>query len=153
MNKKQTPGALKFGPEISKLITLTSKDICEDIRVNFDFARFYKMRNIPHGSCRLGVVRTDWNGAKIYHVFLYSYTTIVCGFTIVDDDTVLAFCTGTYSQTTRKHINRFCHEIYDNVSYYWFKDIAHLSNKAVWLTDSAEIAKQIVRNTNKYMGG
>ena len=48
---------------------------------------------------------------------LISYSTLVC---TVDKDGWLT-CTGTYSQTTRKHIGSFMHEVAPNFSYYTAK--------------------------------
>ena len=45
---------------------------------------------------------------------LISYSTLVC---TVDKDGWLT-CTGTYSQTTRKHISSFIREVAPNLSYY-----------------------------------
>ena len=45
---------------------------------------------------------------------LVSYTTVVC---IIDPNGWLK-CTGTYSQTTRKHITAFIREYAPNLSYY-----------------------------------
>lgn len=47
-----------------------------------------------------------------FNIYLFSYTTLVCK---IDSDGWLT-CTGTYSQTTRKHIGAFMREyvIYPN---------------------------------------
>lgn len=45
---------------------------------------------------------------------LISYTTLVC---TIDNDGYLT-CTGTYSNTTRKHIGSFLKEYAPNVNYY-----------------------------------
>lgn len=60
----------------------------------------------PYGSC--GIVKNS-NGIN-----LISYTTVVC--TI--DNMGFLTCTGTYSNTTRKHINAFLKEYAPRLSYY-----------------------------------
>jgi hypothetical protein len=47
-------------------------------------------------------------------IHLISYTTLVC---TIDNDGYLS-CTGTYSQTTRKHIGSFLKEYAPNLCYY-----------------------------------
>ena len=47
-------------------------------------------------------------------IHLISYSTLVC---TIDKDGYLS-CTGTYSNTTRKHINRFLKEVAPSVDYY-----------------------------------
>ena len=47
-------------------------------------------------------------------IHLISYSTLVC---TIDRDGYLS-CTGTYSATTRKHINRFLKEVAPTVDYY-----------------------------------
>ena len=51
-------------------------------------------------------------------VEMISYSTVVC---IIKNDVV--YCTGTYSQTTRKHISAFMSE-YTPFDYYTAKHIA-----------------------------
>lgn len=60
----------------------------------------------PSGSC--GVVFNE-NGIN-----LISYTTLIC---TIDKENFLT-CTGTYSTTTRKHINAFLKEYAPKLSYF-----------------------------------
>ena len=60
----------------------------------------------PYGSC--GIVKNA-NG-----IHLVSYTTVVC---TIDNMGFLS-CTGTYSNTTRKHISAFLKEYAPRLSYY-----------------------------------
>lgn len=55
-----------------------------------------------------GIIRND------YGTHLMSYNTCVCS---IDREGWLT-CTGTYSQSTRKHIGAFMHECADGLSYY-----------------------------------
>ena len=65
-----------------------------------------RLQYCPYGSC--GVVFND------YGTHLISYTTLVCS---IDPDGWLT-CTGTYSQTTRKHIGAFIREYAPMLSYH-----------------------------------
>ena len=153
MITKVYPGVFeKIDINTAEVLTMSADIIVQDIYDNYTCAKFYKLKNIPFGSCHLGAVRVDWQGNKIYHIFLKSYSTIVCGFTLLDDETFYAWCTGTYSQTTRKHINRFCHEICDSVTYYWFKQIAEMSNQCVWYNGCERIVEEVTHNINRYWG-
>ena len=58
-----------------------------------------KLMYCPYGQAH---VEIDEDG----NIFLFSYTTLVC---VLDKDGWLE-CTGTYSQTTRKHIGYFMKE-------------------------------------------
>lgn len=65
-----------------------------------------RLAHCPYGSC--GVVFNE------YGTHLVSYTTLVCS---IDNDGWLT-CTGTYSQTTRKHIGAFIKEYAPMLNYY-----------------------------------
>ena len=153
MNSKTTPRDIKnLDFNSTQYITINADEIAQDIYDNYRNAFFYKLKNMPFGSCHLGAVRVDWNGNNVYHIFLKSYSTIVCGFTLLDDDSFIAWCTGTYSQTTRKHINRFCHEICEQVNYYWFKQLAETGNQAIHYTNYPTIVNLVTHNINRYGG-
>lgn len=53
-------------------------------------------------------------------ILLKSYDTIVI---IADTESGWVQCTGTYSQTTRKHISAFCQEFGYNLTYQLMKQI------------------------------
>ena len=69
-----------------------------------------KLKHLPYAQA---YVTVDDHGA----ISLVSYTTTV----IVIDPMGWLTCSGTYSQTTRKHISAFMKE-YTNLSYYTAKD-------------------------------
>lgn len=62
---------------------------------------------LPYGQARARVFE---NGT----IQLISYNTIVCE---IDTDKYLS-CTGTYSQTTRKHIGKFLKQFAPQLNYY-----------------------------------
>lgn len=73
-----------------------------------------RLEYCPYGSA--GVVFPDGGG-----VVLVSYTTPVCGI----DANGMAWCRGTYSATTRKHIGAFCKEYGKGIlDYYTMKALA-----------------------------
>ena len=69
-----------------------------------------KLQNMPYAQAYVVI---DEHGAKT----LVSYTTEV----VTIDPLGWLTCTGTYSQTTRKHISYFMRE-YTNLTYYHAKD-------------------------------
>lgn len=109
-----------------KLTRAVLEDL-EDLNNNVTF------RNMPYhekSQCEVGEIRfTNAPGEDIYEItFLKSYTTIVCGYVNIFDDSYqykmsFRFCTGTYSQTTRKHIGWFTKYIDTVGSYSLYKFI------------------------------
>lgn len=65
---------------------------------------------------------------------LISYTTTVI---TIDKNTGWVICSGTYSQTTRKHISSFCKEIDCGLNYYLMKQIA--ADRVKYNIDTGEI--------------
>lgn len=78
---------------------------------------------------------------KAYKIELLSYSTIVCGAYKAANDGWTVFCTGTYSQTTRRQISWFSRQPWKSsrcwkLSYNFFKDI---SEKCDWgIRDATE---------------
>lgn len=92
----------------------------------------YKLYN--HESCKAHVeIHFDENNiAK--KIELWSYSTRVCGAYLASDGVWTLFCTGTYSQTTRRQILWFTRQPWKSarhwvLSYGLFKDI---SEKCDW---------------------
>lgn len=90
----------------------------------------YKLANHESAQAKVQVIRDKNN--EIVGLNLISYSTLVCGFRYEFNGIrgkTFAFCTGTYSQTTRRHISWFCRcpssrgfeDEYP--AYYDFKDI------------------------------
>ena len=95
----------------------------------------YKLANHESAQAKVQVIRDENNA--IVGLNLISYSTLVCGFRFETDGIkgkTFAFCTGTYSQTTRKHISWFCRCPYyhgytdEYPTYYDFKDISENHN-------------------------
>ena len=88
--------------------------------------KFYKLYN--HESCNARVeIQFDEN-KKAKKIELWSYETSVCGAYRTPNGVWNAFCTGTYSQTTRKQISWFTRKPMQStrswkLSYYFFKEI------------------------------
>lgn len=57
-------------------------------------------------------------------IYFFSYSTLVIQADHIDNDNYILFCTGTYSNTTRKQIGWFLKEYFGDVSYYQMKQSA-----------------------------
>ena len=88
--------------------------------------RFYKLDSHKYANCHVSVSCKD---GRMTGVSLWSYSTDVCGIYLdEDDDAWHVYCTGTYSQTTRKQIGWFARELCYayapcEIDYYDFKAI------------------------------
>lgn len=88
--------------------------------------RSYKMDSHKYANCRVSVYRED---GRVTRVSLWSYSTDVCGIYLDEDDGAWhVYCTGTYSQTTRKQIGWFSRELCYayapcKIDYFAFKSI------------------------------
>ena len=88
--------------------------------------RSYKMDSHKYANCYISVYR---KGGRLICVSLESYSTDVCGIYFDEDDGAWhVYCTGTYSQTTRKQIRWFARELRYayapcEIDYYGFKAI------------------------------
>ena len=88
--------------------------------------RFYKLDSHKYANCHVSV---GWKDGRMTGVSLWSYSTDVCGFYLDEPDGAWhIYCTGTYSQTTRKQIGWFARELCYayapcEMSYYDFKTI------------------------------
>lgn len=86
----------------------------------------YKMASHQYAKCRVFVYRED---GRVTAVSLRSYSTDVCGIYLDEDDGLWhIYCTGTYSQTTRKQIGWFSRELRYayapcDIDYFTFKSI------------------------------
>ena len=86
----------------------------------------YKLASHQYAKCRVSVYRED---GRVTCVSLWSYSTDVCGIYLDEDDGAWhVYCTGTYSQTTRKQIGWFARELCYayapcEIDYYGFKAI------------------------------
>lgn len=86
----------------------------------------YKLAMHQYANCRVSVYRED---GRVYCVSLWSYSTDVCGIYLDEvDETWHVYCTGTYSQTTRRQIGWFARELRFayapcEIDYYDFKTI------------------------------
>jgi len=87
-------------------------------------AKFYRYRlaTMPHAQCHISI---DWNEYnEIEKINLISYSTLVIS--IYRDKALDKYkmkCTGIYSSTTARHINRFTTEFLGKNQYYLCKSI------------------------------
>lgn len=73
----------------------------------------YRMYSMPYAQCHVNITH-DEQGAEVE---LVSYNTSVC---IIreNDNGITLYCSGTYSTTTARHINRFTREFLRRSHYY-----------------------------------
>lgn len=87
----------------------------------------YKLYNHEYCKAHVDVYLDENNMPK--GIQLWSYDTIVCGLTQTNDGEWIVFCTGTYSQTTRRQISWFSRQPWQSprdwkLSYQFFKEIS-----------------------------
>lgn len=68
----------------------------------------YRLHSMPSAQCHIHIVSDDEKGTT---VDLISYETLVCSASLFLGELSL-YCTGTYSTTTARHINRFTTEFF-----------------------------------------
>lgn len=77
----------------------------------------YRLHSMPSAQCHV-VIQHD--GKKTV-VELISYSTYVLRI-VEENDTITLLCSGTYSNTTARHINRFTNEFFGKSLYFECKD-------------------------------
>lgn len=96
--------------------------------------KYYKMYN--HEYCNAHVeVQFDEDG-NTTNIELWSYLTCVCGAYRSAEGIWKVFCTGTYSQTTRRQISWFSRQPWQSnrswkLSYYFFKEISEKTCRGI----------------------
>lgn len=81
---------------------------------------FRKLKDHESAQAKVRITE-DENGTR-RAIELISYNTNVCGIYFNEDGDYLE-CSGTRSQTTRKHIGWFCREYLPRFNYFTFKNI------------------------------
>lgn len=74
----------------------------------------FRLESMQHAQCHITIQRRDINE---FEVRLISYRTVVLVAHHTADGVEL-LCSGTYSATTARHINRFTKEFFDSNLYY-----------------------------------
>ena len=77
----------------------------------------FRMHSMPGAQCHINIEHDSDSTT----VELVSYYTSVCCIKCDSEDLIL-YCSGTYSQTTAKHINRFTTEFLGRSHYFECKD-------------------------------
>ena len=78
----------------------------------------YRLRSMPYAQANVGIEEID---GEYTAVRLYSYKTLVAVIDVVRRPATL-YCTGIYSRTTARHINRFTTEFCGRNLYYECKE-------------------------------
>ena len=71
------------------------------------FSKQYRLLSMPHAQCRVYLKRFDDESVSVE---LVSYDTSVCIINYTPGVGAALYCSGTYSVTTARHINRFTRE-------------------------------------------
>lgn len=75
----------------------------------------YRLLSMPHAQCRVYIKRFDDGGVSLE---LVSYDTSVLILNYSPDVGAALYCSGTYSVTTARHINRFTREFCGSNKYH-----------------------------------
>lgn len=120
------------------------------------FSKQYRLLSMPHAQCRVYIKRFDNGGVSVE---LISYDTSVC---IINYNPYIGsalYCSGTYSVTTARHINRFTREFCGDNKYHECKsalyDPVRLATE-IWYyvcdVDIERLLKQCDRYDNEARG-
>lgn len=90
------------------------------------FAKQYRLLSMPHAQCRVYIKRFDDNSVSVE---LVSYDTSVLLLNYNPAVGAALYCSGTYSVTTARHINRFTHEFCGDNKYHDCKSALHNPDK------------------------
>lgn len=100
----------------------------------------YRMVSMPYAQCNVTIGIDD---GVLRSVELTSYNTLVISiFKSVDDKKWRILCTGTYSPTTIKHINKFIKEFFGENLYHYCKEISGLGGKLLPKQDYDRVIKR-----------
>lgn len=78
----------------------------------------YRLKSMPYAQASVGIEEVD---GELIDVHLFSYDTRVVTIDLKTRPATL-YCTGTYSMTTARHINRFTREFCGRNLYYECKE-------------------------------
>ena len=90
------------------------------------FAKQYRLLSMPNAQCRVYLKRFDDESVSVE---LVSYETSVCIINYHPDSIAELYCSGTYSVTTSRHINRFTREFCGENKYHECKSALHNPDK------------------------
>lgn len=89
-------------------------------------AKQYRLLSMPHAQCRVYIKRFINGGVSVE---LISYDTSVLILNSNPDVGAALYCSGTYSVTTARHINRFTREFCKDNKYYECKSALYNPDK------------------------
>lgn len=99
------------------------------------YSQRFRMHTMPKAQCHVHIFMCD-DGIQ---VDLISYSTLVCRARLIGSKLTLE-CTGVYTRTTSRHINRFTTEFFGKNLYYTCKGIAD-SGDAMVSTCATDISR------------
>lgn len=89
-------------------------------------AKQYRLLSMPHAQCRVYIKRFDDDSVSVE---LVSYDTSVLIINSNPSVGTALYCSGTYSVTTSRHINRFTREFCGESEYHVCKSALHNPDK------------------------
>lgn len=89
-------------------------------------AKQYRLMSMPYAQCRVSMKRFDDGGVSLE---LVSYDTSVLFLNYNPEVGAALYCSGTYSTTTSRHINRFTREFCGENKYHECKSALHNPDK------------------------
>lgn len=84
---------------------------------NKDYCERFRLHSMPYAQCHIRIFQNEHDYLEVQ---LISYETLVCKAILTYGELSLQ-CTGTYSTTTARHINRFTNEFFGRNLYYLCK--------------------------------
>lgn len=111
------------------------------------YSQRFRMHTMPKAQCHVHILICE-DGMQ---VDLISYSTLVCRARLIDDRLTLE-CTGTYSVTTSRHINRFTTELFGRSLYFECKkstekDFAYVTNDPDEINHFEQVVYNYINNT------
>lgn len=92
------------------------------------FSKQYRLMSMPNAQCRVYIKRFDDGSVSVE---LISYDTSVCLVNYNPVNGAELLCSGTYSVTTARHINRFTREFCGENKYHECKSALYNTDKHV----------------------
>lgn len=88
----------------------------------------YRLLSMPRAQCRVYIKRFDDESVSVE---LVSYETSVLLVNYHPDSGAALYCSGTYSVTTARHINRFTRELFGDSKYHECKSALYNTDEHV----------------------
>lgn len=114
------------------------------------FAKQYRLLSMPSAQCRVYIMRFDDGSVSVE---LISYDTSVLILNYNPDVGAALYCSGTYSTTTARHINRFTREFCGENKYHVCKSALYNPDKLFafgWYRVCDVDPERLIKMCNRY---